>query len=249
MTAATSPMDGEYPHGRFDRQCSATSKQSGLRCRRRASPGRRTCSMHGGRTPVGANAPAFVTGKYSRFLPQRLLADYERILRDPDMTSLKDEVAMTDAAINDCLRRADAGDSSALWSRLHAAYAACTTAHTHGDVDAFGAAFTALGAAIEAGHEDAEVWAQIADLIDVRRRLVATESARLSALDGMVTVDAALSMVVALSEVVRARVDDEATRKDIADDLRRFLGPPADRSPTVTANAENDDDNPPYRTD
>jgi hypothetical protein len=249
VTAARTPMDGQFPHGRPDRQCSATSKQSGLRCRRTASPGRRVCSMHGSRTPVGANAPRFRDGKYSKYLPQRLLADYWRVLADPGMIGLRDEVATIDSRINDVLRRVDTGESGAMWSRLHAAYATCTNAYTHGDAAAFGAAFTALGAAIAAGHEDWEVWADIVDLIDVRRRLVATESARLAALDGLVPIEVALSLVVALSEVVRGRVTDPATRAAIADDVRRFLGPPGDRSPPVTANAEDDESPPPSVVD
>ena len=35
-----------------DRQCTATSKQSGVRCKRLAIPGGRVCVMHGGATPA-----------------------------------------------------------------------------------------------------------------------------------------------------------------------------------------------------
>lgn len=39
-----------------DRQCKATSKQSGLRCKRLAIRGGTVCSMHGGKTPAVAAA-------------------------------------------------------------------------------------------------------------------------------------------------------------------------------------------------
>src|ERR1700722_6501204 len=39
----TDPMDARF--------CTATSKRSGDRCKRRASPGSNVCSMHGSRSP------------------------------------------------------------------------------------------------------------------------------------------------------------------------------------------------------
>jgi len=49
MTAADLPFDPKY-------QCTANSKQSGERCRRRAIPGGTVCKMHGGRAPQTVKA-------------------------------------------------------------------------------------------------------------------------------------------------------------------------------------------------
>lgn len=48
------------------RQCAATSKRSGKRCRKHAMRGRTVCLAHGGRTPIGMSSPHWKTGIYSR---------------------------------------------------------------------------------------------------------------------------------------------------------------------------------------
>lgn len=45
---ARDPMDGADP---MEGQCTATSKQSGERCKRRAIPGGTVCHFHGGAAP------------------------------------------------------------------------------------------------------------------------------------------------------------------------------------------------------
>jgi hypothetical protein len=64
-------MDHQGPHGSNDedeitRQCTATSKRSGQRCRKHAMRGRNVCLAHGGRTPLGFGSPHWKTGLHSR---------------------------------------------------------------------------------------------------------------------------------------------------------------------------------------
>jgi translation elongation factor EF-G len=65
--------------------------------------GRTTCLAHGGKTPRGAASPHFKTGRYSRSLPGHLVAAYEQALQDPTLMSLRDEIALTDALIDETL--------------------------------------------------------------------------------------------------------------------------------------------------
>lgn len=109
-------MDDQRPHGSTDqpitRQCTARSKRSGERCRKHAMRGRPVCLAHGGRTPRGAASPHFKTGRYSRSLPGHLVGAYEEARRDPRLLSLRDEIALTDAMINEQLRQLDEGISA-----------------------------------------------------------------------------------------------------------------------------------------
>lgn len=110
-------MDDQQPHGSNDdaitRQCEATSKRSGERCRKHAMRGRNVCMSHGGKTPRGAASPHFKTGRYSRSLPGHLVATYERALNDPRLLSLRDELALTDAMIAETLSQLDDDSSEA----------------------------------------------------------------------------------------------------------------------------------------
>ncbi len=53
------------------RQCTATSKRTGERCRKSAMLGRTVCLAHGGRTPRGVASPHFKHGRHSKQLPFR----------------------------------------------------------------------------------------------------------------------------------------------------------------------------------
>jgi len=104
-------MDDQQPHGSNDdtitRQCEATSKRSGERCRKHAMRGRNVCMSHGGKTPRGAASPHFKTGRYSRSLPGRLVATYEEALSDPRLLSLREDIALTDAMLMETLSQLD----------------------------------------------------------------------------------------------------------------------------------------------
>lgn len=50
------------------RQCTATSKRSGLRCRKSAMNERTVCLAHGGRTPRGVASPHLKHGRHSKLL-------------------------------------------------------------------------------------------------------------------------------------------------------------------------------------
>lgn len=53
-------------------QCTAKSKQSGQRCKRSATSGSTKCSIHGAKTPRGADSPNLKHGRYSPYLKQSL---------------------------------------------------------------------------------------------------------------------------------------------------------------------------------
>lgn len=105
-------MDHPRPHGSNDtdeitRQCAATSKRSGKRCRKPAMRGRSVCLAHGGRTPRGVDSPHFRHGRYSRSMPDQLLEAYEHARQDPRLLSLREDIAMTDATIAGLLQQLD----------------------------------------------------------------------------------------------------------------------------------------------
>ncbi len=59
------------PETVIPRQCTATSKRSGVRCRKTAMKARTVCLAHGGRTPRGVASPHLKHGRYSKALPFR----------------------------------------------------------------------------------------------------------------------------------------------------------------------------------
>src|SRR5262245_26413920 len=104
-------------------RCTAKSKQRQDQCRLSAVPGRTVCKFHGGKIPRGPALPQFKNGKYSKFLPSRMLQRYRDAEADPELTSLRSELSLIDARLVDLLRRVDTGESGEIWEALQKEWA------------------------------------------------------------------------------------------------------------------------------
>src|SRR3954468_19066271 len=61
------------------------------------------CRLHGGRTPRGLANANTVSGRYSKDLPTRVLGRYEAALADPELLSVRDDIAFLQGAITDLM--------------------------------------------------------------------------------------------------------------------------------------------------
>jgi hypothetical protein len=76
------------------------------------------CRLHGGAAPRGVGHYAFSTGRHSRYLPTRLASRYQQALSDPDLLSLRDEVALLDTRISTVVEALEAGESAEGWAEI-----------------------------------------------------------------------------------------------------------------------------------
>jgi hypothetical protein len=68
--------------------------------------------MHGGRSPRGLASLLTKTGRYSRDLPTRVAARYEAALADPQLLSVRDDIALLQAAITDVMAEIQQAETS-----------------------------------------------------------------------------------------------------------------------------------------
>jgi len=113
MTSVT-PMDATG-----QKQCTATSKQSQQRCKRRPSIGRTTCKMHGGTQAQGVASHRYKHGKYSKhlYLPKNVSARVEELLGDV-IQNLEDSIHIQKALETELLERLHSGDSPSNWQAM-----------------------------------------------------------------------------------------------------------------------------------
>jgi hypothetical protein len=159
-------------------QCRAKSKRSQRRCRRHATPGAAVCRMHGGKTPRGSASIHFRTGRHSKFIPARLAAKYRDATKDPELLSLRSELALLDARTAELLGRVDTGESEALWDTLQKEWAAFRRSRALGDVPKMHQAIAALDLLMDRQHTDHAAWREIGEGIEQRRKLVESEQKR-----------------------------------------------------------------------
>src|ERR671916_1968189 len=126
--------------------CGAKTR-NGTSCRREPCRNGR-CPNHGGKSLGGIASPRLTHGRYSRSLPAQLAARYTAAQHDPELLSLRDELALLDARIADVLSRVDSGESGQLWQHLRGLNAELDTARCTGDRDALVEVLSELQATI-----------------------------------------------------------------------------------------------------
>lgn len=205
------------------RQCTATSKRSGERCKGRAVNGSEVCYMHGGKTPKGAASPHFKTGKYSTALPQRMIAAYEAATRDPELLDLKQSVALIDARLLDLLSRVDSGESGALWSETIKAFRALRRAYRGGDHIETMKAFGAMEIVIDSVMQDYAAWGEIQRLLDDRRKHIETQANVALKGEKAITAEQLMAFMGAVMSLIQTTVKDKQERIQIADGMERIV--------------------------
>jgi hypothetical protein len=178
------------------------------------------CRMHGGKTPKGPALPQFRTGKFSKVLPVRLAAAYREAAKDPELLSLRSEIALLDARIIELLGRAETGESGALWDALQHAWAQFRRERASGDVQGMHAAMAHLDALMEQGLRDHLAWAEIGDAIEQRRKLVDSEQKRLVALRQVLSREQALTLIGVLTQIITKHIADRSTLAGIVADIQ-----------------------------
>lgn len=178
------------------------------------------CHWHGGKSQKGAANHRFTHGKYSRFLPTRMIENYERSLRDPDLLSLKNDIAVVDARLAELLAMLDRGESGTHWRNLRAAMKKLTEVQTFEEKRE---ALENLARMIDQGGEVFQVWEEIFSAQDHRRRLAHTERRRLVDMQATITAEHAISLVHSVVAIIRKRVTDRAVLMALSEDIAALL--------------------------
>jgi hypothetical protein len=210
-------------------QCKAKSKQSGERCKRMATPGFEVCAMHGGKShPGGPGHSQYKHGRsskhfYSSVLPGGLARIYENQLKDPELLSAREEVALLKMRVGQLLERLRTGETGSLWGDLQAAYTELGAAIRSGDQELFQQSLERLGSIIQRGGSAEETWAQLHEALDAKTTVAAREWKRLVDMNQVITADKALGLVTAICHVVVRHVHDMRTRTLIANEIKALV--------------------------
>lgn len=203
-------------------RCTAKAKQSGKQCQLPAVPGSTKCRIHGGLTPRGIASPHFKTGKYSQYMPERLLNRYHEAIADAALLELDHEIALVDSRLADLLFRVDTGEAGKHWK----------DARKHNDDIQRGLNTDDYGRMLDACKEldrvlgealtDHEAWMEISTLLDQRRKLVESQRKRMIEQQQMITAEQAMSFVAAVIDSVKRNVTDKAALQMISLDIAKL---------------------------
>lgn len=161
----------------------------GQYCEQYPVTGRTRCRNHGGKTPRGIALPQTKHGRYSKDLPSRLAQDYGSTAEDPEILSIRAEIALVHTRLLDVLRRVDTGESSRLWRQLREIFTELESAQRRKDSEAAGQLLNELGRTICQGHMDYAAWDEVMKQVDRKVRLQEAEARRQEKMRQMITRD------------------------------------------------------------
>jgi hypothetical protein len=183
------------------------------------------CRLHGGLTPSGTASAAYRgknRSKYLTALPARLQPAYELARKAEDLLELNNEIALVDTRINDVLSRVDSGEAGTIWERLSEVCGRFDSAMTEKDFTGPQLLFVEMATLIKKGGEDWEVWGEIGKLLEQRRKLVESETKRITQQQEVLTSSEAYLLFNALLSIVNEHVTDRETKAKIQQGFTRL---------------------------
>lgn len=165
---------------------------------------------------------------------------YEASINDPQVLELTDEIALLDSRIADRLEAlSQNGTTNATWKELQVLWGQFMYAIRVGDTETQMNLVRNIDTIVKQGSSQADIWYELTNLIDNRRKLVDSEGRRLEIKQNIVTVEQAFSLVhaiiSAMKEVVYKHADPQTARSILIDasyEHQKIIG--------VRANSERD---------
>jgi len=187
------------------------------------------CRMHGGKSPVGPGSPQFKHGRYSKLLPKAVKNLYLKELRDPEMLSNRDEIAMLGARLQLVTMRLSGEDSSKHWKKVLRAWreflaANATKAGEQPDKARIDAAGHELNRLIVEGASAEERWDEFSKVAGEKSKMQRVEQERMVTMHSMITIDEFLAAIAAFTDAIHRHVKDDETKRGLSQEILAITG-------------------------
>jgi len=185
--------------------------------------------MHGGKTLTGLASPLLKKGRYSKYLPDRMLERYQESQEDPELLNLSAEISLVDSRLAELLQRVDTGETKDLWAQASRQIKDIKAAGS--DRMLVARLINELAETIKEAQDDYSAWDEISRQMEQRRRLVESERKRLVEMQNFISQEKAILLIGALTDAIKRHVTDRKTLSAISSELVRFLGNAPSREP------------------
>lgn len=206
-------------------QCTAKAKSTGQRCRRRAVTGYTVCQVHGAGSPYKGRPGGgpLKHGRFSKFLPTRMLDNYEEYLQDSEIIAIRETMSLAYARLADLLGRVDKGESGLLWKKARECFKSLKKSMSDKDIDGTRAAMSELEKLITHGISDYAIWREVYEVSELIRRQSETEQKRLEKAQQMISTERVLVLISAVAGIIEEEIRDNSTRAIIAQRIYKLM--------------------------
>lgn len=204
-------------------KCNATRKHDGEKCQQPVVEGMEKCRFHGGKSLKGVAAPSFRDGRYSKYMPARMLDKYHESLKDPAALTQRHELALIESRIEDLIKRTDSGESGALMKELRGIARQHEQAVRSNDPAEVMRTMKELVGMIKQANSDYRAWDDIHRWTMAREKMVASERKRQQDAKQTVTLSEMMAIISALGEILRRHVTDMGVLNAVTTDIGRLI--------------------------
>jgi hypothetical protein len=168
-------------------------------CTNRLGPGKTACRFHGGKSLSGVAAGRWKNGKHSRYMPKGIIEAYKAAVSDPDLYSIRSDIALIAVLQEKMLRAVDAA-SPPPWKKVRGLISRITK-QVEAGADPL-PTLRKLGALAEDGKVKAaaqeKAWDKWEDLVRKKTAAIMAEHRRTLEANAVYTVEQVMAVVSAL---------------------------------------------------
>lgn len=184
------------------------------------------CRRHKGAAPRGVENPLTQNGRYSLDLPTRVLTRYLTALADPELLSVRDDIALLQGAIQDIMAELKEAEARPDIDAILVTVERISDNWRGWDWTRMQAELDRLKEAISSRQSQRQAMREIRELIREKASLVAQENRLLVDRQQMITVEQYLLGMRALGSAVRRLVENPQTLRAIDTEFRRLASVP-----------------------
>lgn len=208
-------------------QCCLGKTRGGWPCTNSILGTGNRCKMHGGAgSGPGPGHPAFKHGRTSYIadkLPERFREAFGKFVDDPELLSLRPEIAVVDSRFYELLEKLDTGESATAWEAAGQVVTdlLATLQEQDPDMDAVVDMAKILQARVFAAKRYGSLWAELQGVSKVRKDLVETESKRLKEAGAVMNAVDVLGIVHRMMDIFFRHILDKKVLQSVLDEVDR----------------------------
>lgn len=198
-------------------RCKAFPVSGSQRCRKHY---RATGPEHGGWK--GGNSKSFAR----QFMPERLMSRFDAIVNDPEISSVRDLLAVAGVRWSQLLERLETLDSRAAWERFGECLDELESKIGElkdKDAAAVRPFVEEMRRHYKTAMQEHRVWAEILDTMERHRKLAETEQKREANLQANLTARQSIALFNALFKILTEEIPDLTQRRRIGQRLTEVL--------------------------
>ncbi len=190
-------------------------------CKRYPMPNGR-CPLHGGKSLKGPASGTYQGKGYSKYFPSKKLRRiFARSFEDRELMRLRNDLAIVATRLVELIQSLSSEQSGTLWKRLRKKHRELRRSRPNS------ARATKLlheiGDLIQRGSSDHFIWKEIGQQIELRRRLLDSETKRGLAAHQVMTAEEVRMLIDAVANLIREHVKDRQTLQKISEGLVGFI--------------------------